>query len=573
MTTLSGQLIQDSFSELLKINGNSLTTVLQPVEDGDGNTTPLMLSTIAMSLNGLQWPAINGGLGAILQISNNNLLTWTVADLNPVVPVATSSTLGGVIPGSQFVVDSLGNLSISPSYVPYILPTASATTIGGIQVGSNLTITNGVLSANAYTLPIASTTHQGGVVVGSGLNVDINGIITVPTASTTQKGSVIIGAGLSVDINGVVSIPPVTTASGSSSLSPGNVLYSASNPGTGFISIATPQIYSLTDTTFANIVSLFPNNEWTTLAIGNSAVVTKLLKCTLSNRLFAVAGLQIATSIDSGITWTIQTLSEQFTCISGTISDSAVNYVAGCVSGNFASSSDGINWTINVPATPELVHAIAYSSPYVASTYGTNNAQVSTDGVTWTPLAAPVTIDRFVTRSNGSIVGAALYGNQCYQFNQSNTTFTTLGSAPPAPFLNLTQFQTATYFSSSLSSSSITIYSTTDFVNYTPIVIPINSETSVQVTDMYWTADNQLIVATNTDIIMVSTDGANFTVVSSGVPAAMSNVVDANDIVFFMSATANAVYAYTPLDYDITSYFQVPAMPTYFPSYIPYLKL
>src|SRR5476651_385599 len=256
MTTLSGQTLNATFSELLKINGNSLTTVLQPVEDGDGNVAPLMLSTEAVALNGLQWPSINGPLGAILQISNNNVLTWSVADLNPVVPVATSTTLGGVIPGSQFVVDSLGNLTISPNYVPYTLPTASATVMGGVKIGSNLTITNGALAANSYVLPTASTTQIGAVVVGLGLNADSHGVISVPTASTTQKGSVLIGSGLAIDTNGVLSVPASSSAV-ASSLSPGNVMYSAVNPGAGFISIATPQIYSLTDTTYTNIVHCF----------------------------------------------------------------------------------------------------------------------------------------------------------------------------------------------------------------------------------------------------------------------------------------------------------------------------
>jgi len=572
MTTLSGQTLHATFSELLKINGNSLTTVLQPVEDGDGNVAPLMLSTEAVALNGLQWPSINGPLGAILQISNNNVLTWSVADLNPVVPVATSTTLGGVIPGSQFVVDSLGNLTISPNYVPYTLPTASSTVMGGVKIGSNLTITNGVLAANSYVLPTASTTQIGAVVVGLGLNVDIHGVISVPTASTTQKGSVLIGSGLAIDTNGVLSVPASSSAV-ASSLSPGNVMYSAVNPGAGFISIAAPQIYSLTDTTYANIVSLFPNNEWTAATLGNSAVVTTLLKCKLSNRLFAVAGLQIATSADNGVTWSIQTLTEQITCISGSIYGSSVTYVAGCVSGNFAESSDGLTWTINVPALPEQVQSISYSSPYVASTYGPNKAQISTDGRNWTALTAPVTIDRFVTRNDGSIVGAAIYGNQCYQFTPSNTTFAALGNPPPVPFLNLTQYNDATYFSSSLSSSSITIYSTPDFVTYTPIVIAITSNTSVKVEDMWWTADNSLVVTTNTELILISIDGVNFTIVNTGIPAPMTTVVDVNDVTFFMSTVANAVYAYTPLSYDTTSYFQVPAMPTYFPSYIPYLKL
>jgi hypothetical protein len=45
----------------------------------------------------------------------------------------------------------------------YTLPTASATTLGGIKVGNNLTITDGVLSANQqYSITISSSGPSGG---------------------------------------------------------------------------------------------------------------------------------------------------------------------------------------------------------------------------------------------------------------------------------------------------------------------------------------------------------------------------------------------------------------------------
>ena len=88
------------------------------------------------------------------------------------------------------------------------LPIATTSTLGGVKVGSNLSIVNGVLSAlaasqtvagymsaadkkkldgiatgaNAYTLPTASASTLGGVKVGSGLNI-LNGILNADAQS------------------------------------------------------------------------------------------------------------------------------------------------------------------------------------------------------------------------------------------------------------------------------------------------------------------------------------------------------------------------------------------------------
>lgn len=56
----------------------------------------------------------------------------------------------------------------------YTLPTASADTLGGIKVGANLTITNGVLSADAQAVDEATTTTAG--LMSAADKVKLNGI-------------------------------------------------------------------------------------------------------------------------------------------------------------------------------------------------------------------------------------------------------------------------------------------------------------------------------------------------------------------------------------------------------------
>lgn len=61
------------------------------------------------------------------------------------------------------------------SEVGYVLPTASATTLGGIKVGSNLTISNGVLSANTGSTVSISRSLTSGTKIGT---ITINGTAT-----------------------------------------------------------------------------------------------------------------------------------------------------------------------------------------------------------------------------------------------------------------------------------------------------------------------------------------------------------------------------------------------------------
>ena len=65
----------------------------------------------------------------------------------------------------------------------YTLPVASASTLGGvIPDGTTITVdVNGNIAAvpGAYTLPIADATTLGGIKIGSGLSIDAGGVVTV----------------------------------------------------------------------------------------------------------------------------------------------------------------------------------------------------------------------------------------------------------------------------------------------------------------------------------------------------------------------------------------------------------
>lgn len=116
----------------------------------------------------------------------------------------------------------------------YSLPVASSSTLGGIKVGSGLVINNGVLSAtgggtadsvdwsnitNKPTIPAETLINNstGNFTLGTGLalsgktincTVTAGSSYTLPKATTDELGGIIVGDGVITDSNGVLSIYP-----------------------------------------------------------------------------------------------------------------------------------------------------------------------------------------------------------------------------------------------------------------------------------------------------------------------------------------------------------------------------
>lgn len=77
MATLFNKTPKDTYQQLLKLSGNDgLTTSLQAVEDGVGNSTPLSLSSTQISLNGIVWPTTTPTANQVLSY-NGTGLTWS----------------------------------------------------------------------------------------------------------------------------------------------------------------------------------------------------------------------------------------------------------------------------------------------------------------------------------------------------------------------------------------------------------------------------------------------------------------------------------------------------------------
>ena len=97
--------------------------------------------------------------------------TTTIVSTETEIPTATTS-----VPGLMSIADKTKLNGIASGANNYTLPTASASTLGGVKVGTNLSISNGVLSATDTTYNVATTSANG--LMSSGDKSKLNGIAT-----------------------------------------------------------------------------------------------------------------------------------------------------------------------------------------------------------------------------------------------------------------------------------------------------------------------------------------------------------------------------------------------------------
>jgi hypothetical protein len=231
------------------------------------------------------------------------------------IPIATTSTLGGVIVGEYLTVNSSGVLSINTSALPYpvtsvsgqtgavviqaennnsasgtTLITDSGATDGTIKLktivaGTNITLSadanSNLVITNSYSLPVATTTVLGGVkaptsgiitIAGDGtlglgfspvtsvngqtgaVTLDIPAAYTLPAATTSALGGVIVGTGLTVNGSGVLNATGSTytlPVATSSVLGGVKIGTNVTVAGDGTISVATP--YALPNATTSSL--------------------------------------------------------------------------------------------------------------------------------------------------------------------------------------------------------------------------------------------------------------------------------------------------------------------------------
>ena len=156
------------------------------VSAGSGYTLPIASSS---TLGGIK-------VGANLSITGEGVLSANASQYE--LPIASSSTLGGIKISSDFTIDEDGTLhTTSSGGSGYVLPVATTTTLGGVKQGTNVTIaSDGTLSATDTTYSVATTSQNG--LMSSNDKTKLDALPTNDALTTSLNGKVPIPSSISV---------------------------------------------------------------------------------------------------------------------------------------------------------------------------------------------------------------------------------------------------------------------------------------------------------------------------------------------------------------------------------------
>ena len=222
MATLSGNKVKDTYSSLLKLESNGVTSTLKTVEDGAGADSALKLSTTEVEVAALSFGAVPSSspseLTALMIDSNNNVVTReldagafgtsateafktiSIAGQGDVVADSATDTLN-IVAGSNITlttnastdtitIASTSSVFGNPMYVQrpgasYTL-TATATTPTEAPVDNNSNSSSHLVNddSNAHLNSSSSTSNAISIVRNGLIRIDINFMLEVTTSNT-----------------------------------------------------------------------------------------------------------------------------------------------------------------------------------------------------------------------------------------------------------------------------------------------------------------------------------------------------------------------------------------------------
>lgn len=168
------------------VNGNHGTSAIA-LGSADSSTNYLYLDRSELSFGKIN--ASSGSTGASLKFSLHTIecygsfvsydssslgkadRPWPKAYITNLIGNADTATSASTVNGHTVNSDVPADAKFTDTV--YSLPIASSSTLGGVKIGSGLTVAeDGTISAAAaYTLPTASTSTKGGIKVGTGLTM------------------------------------------------------------------------------------------------------------------------------------------------------------------------------------------------------------------------------------------------------------------------------------------------------------------------------------------------------------------------------------------------------------------
>lgn len=321
----------------IQASDNNSATGTSLIADSGGTTGNIKLRTLVAGT----------GISISSDISGNLLVA---SSGGYTLPPATTSTLGGVIVGSNLAVDGSGVLS-------YTMPAATTTTIGGVVVGNNLSITGNVLS-----VPIATTSVAGVVKAGTGLSVAADGTLSVTVAGgvtsvNNKSGAVQITGIGSVTVDNSGSGIVISSSSGISDAPNDNNLYGRKNQAWALMPDVTQALTAVNSAGNVNSVSLVFNPS-----VNNAAQLKGIIAGTgVSFTDDGAGNITIAAAANGFVTSVNTKTPDASGAVTITASDvSALPLIGGVMSGNINMNS--VATISNLPAPVSSGDAVPYST-------------------------------------------------------------------------------------------------------------------------------------------------------------------------------------------------------------------
>jgi hypothetical protein len=173
------------------LGGIKIGSNLSIDSDGVVSATNTTYSDVTTTTHGLMTASDKVKLNGIESNANNYSL-----------PIAGSSTLGGVKVGTNLSINSSGVLNATDTTY-----SNATTSVSGLMSAGDKTKLNGIESeANKYVLPTATSSALGGIKVGSNLSIDANGVVSATDtkySNATTSTSGLMSATDKVKLNGI----------------------------------------------------------------------------------------------------------------------------------------------------------------------------------------------------------------------------------------------------------------------------------------------------------------------------------------------------------------------------------
>jgi len=161
-----------------------------PANPTVGQTYVVPDTGVIYQYDGIKWATLNSVVvqNTVTGVSNSNTQSVSTYKL----PVATQTTLGGVIIGAG-ITDNNGTISVDTNtLVTDVIAQASATIISEVEA--------------AVVIP-ATSSALGMVKIGANIHEEQDGTISVPAATNTTLGVVQAGTNVTIDGTGAINVP------------------------------------------------------------------------------------------------------------------------------------------------------------------------------------------------------------------------------------------------------------------------------------------------------------------------------------------------------------------------------